>query len=44
MVVISDGELGFNFREGASETTTTSREGRKHANYPILTWEGSDKK
>ncbi|GJX52614.1 hypothetical protein Tco_0280983 [Tanacetum coccineum] len=36
MVVMGDGELGFNSEEGAGETATTSKEGSRHANYPIL--------
>ncbi|KAH1113907.1 hypothetical protein J1N35_007285 [Gossypium stocksii] len=38
MVVTGDGELGFDSGEGASETATTSKEGNRRANYPILTW------
>ncbi|WZZ14872.1 hypothetical protein YC2023_107961 [Brassica napus] len=37
MVVTGDGELGFDSGEGARETATTSKEGSKRANYPILT-------
>jgi len=44
MVVTSDEELGFDFGEGAWETTTTSKEGNKRSNYPILTRGGSDNK
>uniref|UniRef100_A0A0D2ZR94 Uncharacterized protein n=1 Tax=Brassica oleracea var. oleracea TaxID=109376 RepID=A0A0D2ZR94_BRAOL len=50
-VVTGDGELGFDSREGARETATTSKEGSRRANYPILTrgvkklvvepWDGS---
>jgi len=43
-VVTSDGELGFDSGEGALETATTSKEGSRHANYPILTGGGSDNK
>ncbi|KAG9444721.1 hypothetical protein H6P81_016061 [Aristolochia fimbriata] len=32
-----DGELGFDSGEGAGETATTSKEGSRRANYPILT-------
>ena len=39
-----DGELGFDSGEGAWETATTSKEGSRRANYPILTQGGSDKK
>ncbi|KAK8586381.1 hypothetical protein V6N13_009974 [Hibiscus sabdariffa] len=37
MVVTGDGELGFDSGEGARETATTSKEGSRRANYPILT-------
>ena len=37
-------ELGFDSGEGAWETATTSKEGSRRANYPILTQGGSDKK
>ncbi|KAK8535793.1 hypothetical protein V6N13_031917 [Hibiscus sabdariffa] len=37
MVVTGDGELGFDSGEGAWETATTSKEGSRRANYPILT-------
>ncbi|KAK8635112.1 hypothetical protein V6N13_022989 [Hibiscus sabdariffa] len=37
MVVTGDGELGFDSGEGAWETATTSKEGSRCANYPILT-------
>ncbi|KAK8700660.1 hypothetical protein V6N13_019050 [Hibiscus sabdariffa] len=37
MVVTGDGELGFDSGEGACETATTSKEGSRRANYPILT-------
>ena len=39
-----NGELGFDSGEGARETATTSKEGSRRANYPILTQGGSDKK
>ena len=39
-----NGELGFGSGEGARETATTSKEGSRRANYPILTQGGSDKK
>jgi hypothetical protein len=32
-----NGELGFDSGEGARETATTSKEGSRRANYPILT-------
>ncbi|WZZ78129.1 hypothetical protein YC2023_098701 [Brassica napus] len=34
---MGDGELGFDSGEGARETATTSKEGSRRANYPILT-------
>ncbi|KAK7397500.1 hypothetical protein VNO78_18675 [Psophocarpus tetragonolobus] len=37
MVVTGDEELGFDSREGARETATTSKEGSRRANYSILT-------
>ena len=40
----SNGELGVDSGEGACETATTSKEGSRRANYPILTQGGSDKK
>ena len=39
-----NGELGFDSGEGARETATTSKEGSRRVNYPILTKGGSDKK
>ena len=44
MVVTGDGGLGFDSGEGAGETATTSKEGSRRANYPILTQGGSDNK
>ena len=44
MAVTGNGELGFDSGEGAWETATTSKEGSRRANYPILTQGGSDKK
>ena len=44
MVVTGNGELGFDSGEGAWEMATTSKEGSRRANYPILTQGGSDKK
>ena len=44
MALTGNGELGFNSGEGARETATTSKEGSRRANYPILTQGGSDKK
>ena len=37
-------ELGFCSGEGAWETATTSKEGSRRVNYPILIKRGSDKK
>ena len=37
-------ELGFYSGEGAWETATTSKEGSRRVNYPILITRGSDKK
>ncbi len=42
--VTGNGELGFDSGEGAWETATTSKEGSRRVNYPILTQGGSDKK
>ena len=39
-----DAELGFDSGEDALESATTSKEGSRRANYPILTQGGSDKK
>ena len=36
--------LGFDFGEGAWEMATTSKEGSRRANYPILVKGGRDKK
>ncbi len=36
--------LGQDFGEGARETATTSKEGSRRVNYPILTQGGSDNK
>ena len=44
MAFTGNGELGFDSGEGAWETATTSKEGSRRANYPILTRGGSDKK
>ena len=43
MAMTGNGELGFDSGEGAWETATTSKEGSRRANYPILTQWGSDK-
>ena len=37
MALTGNGELGFGSGEGARETATTSKEGSRRANYPILT-------
>ena len=44
VVMTGNGESGFDSGEGALETATTSKEGSRRANYPILTQRGSDKK
>ena len=44
LAMTGNGELGFDTGEGARETATTSKEGSRRANYPILTQRGSDKK
>ena len=44
VAVTGNGGLGFDSGEGALETATTSKEGSRRANYPILTQGGSDKK
>ena len=44
MAVTGNEELGFDFGEGAWETATTSKEGSRRVNYPILIQGGSDKK
>ena len=44
MALTGNGGLGFDSGEGAWETATTSKEGSRRANYPILTQGGSDKK
>ena len=44
MAMTGNGGLGFDSGEGALEMATTSKEGSRRANYPILTKGGSDKK
>ena len=44
VAMTGDGELGFDSGEGARETATTSKEGSRRANYPILIQGGSDNK
>ena len=44
VAMTGDGELGFDSGEGALDMATTSKEGSRRANYPILTQGGSDKK
>ena len=44
VALTGDGGLGFDPGEGARETATTSKEGSRRANYPILIQGGSDKK
>ena len=43
MATTGNGGLGFDSGEEAWETATTSKEGSRRANYPILTQGGSDK-
>ena len=38
------GESGFDSGEGALKTATTSKEGSRHANYPMTEGRGSDEK
>ena len=42
VAITGDGGLGFDSGEGAREMATTSKEGSRRANYPILTKGGSD--
>ena len=44
MALTGNGELGFDSGEGARETATTSKEGSRHANYPMTEGRGSDEK
>ena len=44
MVVTGNGESGFDSGEGALKTATTSKEGSRRANYPIVVDRGSDEK
>ena len=44
MAITGNGELGFDSGEGAWETATTSTEGSRHANYPLVEDRGSDEK
>ena len=37
VAMTGDGGLGFDSGEGARETATTSKEGSRRVNYPILT-------
>ena len=41
MALTGNGELGFDSGEGAWEMATTSKEGSRRVNYPILTQWGS---
>ena len=43
MAMTGGGELGFGSGEGACEMATTSKEGSRRANYPLLNQGGSDK-
>ena len=42
VALTGDGGLGFDPGEGAWETATTSKEGSRHANYPLPARGGSD--
>ena len=44
VAMTGNGELGFDSGEGAWEIATTSKEGSRRVNYPILIKGGSDKK
>ena len=44
MALTGNGGLGFDSGEGALEMATTSKEGSRHVNYPILIQGGSDNK
>ena len=44
VALTGNGGLGFDSGEGARATATTSKEGSRRVNYPILTQGGSDKK
>ncbi len=44
MALTGNGEVGFDSGEGAWEMATTSKEGSRRVNYPILTQGGSDNK
>ena len=44
MVQTGYGESGFDSGEGVWEIATTSKEGSRHANYPMNAVRGSDEK
>ena len=44
VALTGNGELGFDSGEGALKTATTSKEGSRHANYPMTEGRGSDEK
>ncbi len=44
VVLTSNREFGFDSGEGALEIATTSKEGSRHANYPIVDDRGSNNK
>lgn len=44
MAITGNGELGFDSGEGAWDIATTSKEGSRRVNYPILKQRGSNKK
>ena len=44
VVLTSNREFGFDSGEGALKIATTSKEGSRHANYPMTAGRGSDEK
>lgn len=44
MVVMGNGELGFDFGEGVWEMVIIFKEGSRCVNYLFLVWGGSDEK
>ena len=44
VVLTGNGESGFDSGEGALKSATTSKEGSRHANYPMVADRGSDEK
>ena len=43
MVLPGDRQLGLDPGKGAGEMATISKEGRRHINYPMIIYRGSDK-